>query len=42
MNEYPLSLVEKLSFVRYGGTLEEARAAQEGSRRQSRSRQAPR
>ena len=28
MNEYPLSLVEKLSFVRYGGTLEEARAAQ--------------
>ena len=26
MNEYPLYLVEKLSFVRYGGTLEEARA----------------
>lgn len=28
MSDYPLSLVEKLSFVRYGGTLEEARAAQ--------------
>ena len=28
MSDYPLSLVEKLSFVRYGGTFEEARAAQ--------------
>lgn len=28
MSDYPLSLVEKLSFVRYGGTPEEARAAQ--------------
>ena len=28
MSDYPLSLVEKLSFIRYGGTFEEARAAQ--------------
>ena len=31
MSDYPLSLVEKLSFVRYGGTFEEARARRSSS-----------